>query len=265
MPAVSASASVIGREIEGAALIAADGIRSRIRSELFGGGTPVFAGKCAFRSVVPAASLPAGLDAGDVHIWLAHGAHVVHYPVRAGREIAIVVIVDEAREIEGWSTQVAPDLVRAKVSTLAAPLRDLIAAAATWRMWSLIEMPMPAKWSHGSVALLGDAAHPVLPFLAQGAVMALEDAVTIADVLADGRGGIPDALSRYGAFRRARVLRVQSASRRNGRLYHLDGAFARARNAVLRFTPARSLMTQYDWLYGWTLEKNRSIELTMTS
>ncbi len=122
-----------------------------------------------------------------------------------------------------------------------------------------------AYGTKGSIALLGDAAHPVLPFLAQGAVMALEDAVTIADVLADGRSGIADALARYGALRRARVLRVQSASRRNGRLYHLDGAFARVRNAVLRFTPAKSLMTQYDWLYGWRLEKNRSIERDMTS
>ena len=121
-----------------------------------------------------------------------------------------------------------------------------------WRKWSLYECPVPAHYAKGGIALLGDAAHPVLPFLAQGAVLALEDASVAAAEIAMTPGDIPSALLRYEFNRRARVMRVQATSRRNGQIYHMSGLMAAARNGVLRTIPPERLMAGYDWLYGWT-------------
>jgi salicylate hydroxylase len=112
-------------------------------------------------------------------------------------------------------------------------------------------MPVPQRWAQGPIALLGDAAHPVLPFLAQGGVMALEDAAVLADALHRNPDQVPLALQQYQRRRRARVMRVAKASRRNGSIYHLQGLAAQARNLVLRKLPAQRLMARYDWLYGW--------------
>ena len=118
-------------------------------------------------------------------------------------------------------------------------------------MWSLHELPIPRNWVKGRIALLGDAAHPVLPFLAQGAVLALEDAAILAQELSKAPTEPSLALQRYENKRRARALRVQAASRRNGRIYHLGGLMAAARDRVLTSAPPVLLMRQYDWLYGW--------------
>ncbi len=112
-------------------------------------------------------------------------------------------------------------------------------------------MPVPRRWTEGPIALLGDAAHPVLPFLAQGGVMALEDAAVLADALHRSPNDVPAALRRYERRRRPRVAQVAKASRRNGRIYHLSGLPALARDLALRKLPAQRLMTRYDWLYGW--------------
>jgi salicylate hydroxylase len=130
-------------------------------------------------------------------------------------------------------------------------LRVLLEAGEAWRMWSLHELLMPRAWVKGRIALLGDAAHPVLPFLAQGAVLALEDATVLANELAAAGSSPSSGLQRYEDKRRARALRVQAASRRNGRIYHLGGFMASARNRVLASAPPAMLMRQYDWLYGW--------------
>ena len=240
-----------GCTITGSSLIAADGLWSNSRTKLFDAAPPRLAGKSAYRTVVATSDLPAGLAHNDIHIWLAEGAHVVHYPVRAGKQHAFVIIFDEPQPVTGWSTQVEAGFVRAKAQRLAPSLRALLDAAATWRMWSLQETPMPRSWVKGRIALLGDAAHPVLPFLAQGAVLALEDAALLARECADAGAPTASALQHYEEKRRPRALRVQAASRRNGRIYHLGGVLAAARDSVLRNTPPTLLMRQYDWLYGW--------------
>ncbi len=124
-------------------------------------------------------------------------------------------------------------------------------SASSWRKWSLYERAVPSHYVKGAIALLGDAAHPVLPFLAQGAVMALEDACVVAAAIAMTPGDIPSALKRYESERRSRVTRVQAASRRNGQVYHMTGLMAAARNSVLRTLPAERVMRAYDWLYEW--------------
>lgn len=240
-----------GAAYEGSALIAADGLWSSLRTKNFDPAPPRPAGKNAYRTVVPVSSLPEGLAVNDVHIWLTDGAHIVHYPVREGREHAFVIIFDEPQHTVGWSTEVEAAFVRARAQRLAPSLRVLLEAGEGWRVWSLHELGMPRRWSQGRMALLGDAAHPVLPFLAQGAVLALEDASVLAHELARDGNSVSEALARYEDKRHARALRVQSASRRNGRIYHLSGALAKARDTVLRKSPATLFMRQYDWLYGW--------------
>jgi salicylate hydroxylase len=132
-------------------------------------------------------------------------------------------------------------------------LQTLIAKARDWRCWSLYTMPPLERWSKGRAVLLGDAAHPVLPFLAQGAVLALEDAVTLAGCLNERRDGVAAALQKYEQARRQRVRRVAEASQRNGRIYHMAGAAALARNTVMRLTPPTRVIAGFDWLYGWRL------------
>jgi salicylate hydroxylase len=235
----------------GRALIAADGIWSPLRSLAFDTARPKFCGKSAARCVVPLDELPDDFQQPATTIWLFPDAHVVHYPVSGGSELAVVVVFDDQHDSSDWSAPVPPSWIQQSMPECAEPLQALILEARTWRRWALHTLPVPRRWVRGAMALLGDAAHPVLPFLAQGAVMALEDAVVLADGLHRHGDDVPAGLGWYQEQRRRRVLRVARASRRNGRIYHLSGAAALARNLMLRKAPAQRLMARYDWLYGW--------------
>jgi salicylate hydroxylase len=247
-----AAAEASGETVTGRALIAADGVWSIIRERAFRSGPPRFAGRSAARTVLPVHAVPPVLRAPETALWLFPDAHVVHYPVSAGKELAIVVIADDSGGGTDWSTPAEPAWVRERLPACAAPLRDLLGSGSTWRKWALQEMPMPREWARGLIALLGDAAHPVFPFLAQGGVLALEDAVVLADALSERPDDVAGALAAYARRRRPRALRVAEASRRNGRIYHMSGLPAAARNLVLRATPPKLLMARYDWLYGWS-------------
>jgi salicylate hydroxylase len=240
-----------GRSWTADAFIAADGLWSGLRTSLFRSRGLRYAGKCAVRAVVPIDAVPDGLHRTEVHLWLAPGAHVVHYPVRAGHEVAIVAIFDDPNETSDWSTPVAPQWVAHRATKFPARLRELLAQPETWRKWSLYTLRGRQRYTQGRAALLGDAAHPVLPFLAQGGVLALEDAVVIADCLARNPGDVRRALREYERRRRARVAQVTRASRFNGQIYHLAGILASLRNQALGTLPAERLMARYDWLYGW--------------
>ncbi|MBU1210942.1 MAG: FAD-dependent monooxygenase [Alphaproteobacteria bacterium] len=241
-------------------LVAADGLHSTLRRTIFAAPPPRYCGKSAARSVIPAAATPKGIVTRSVGIWLAPQGHVVHYPVRGGAELAVVVIGNHANGDIDWAREIEPDWVADAVAECAAPVRNLVAASQTWRRWSLAELsPLPA-WVRNRTVLLGDAAHPVLPFLAQGAVLALEDAATLARCLSVAQlasnGSLGDdasaaALAAYETARRPRSARVQAASRRNGEIYHLSGPMRTARNMTLRMLPPEKLLAGYDWLYGW--------------
>ncbi len=244
-----------GEVLSASVLVAADGLWSELRQHVCGRPTnlaPV--GKTAFRSVTHASNLSADLTPNAVHIWLSAGAHAVHYPVNGGRDIALVVIADDPSRVEGWDSSVVADAVKEKVEAFATPLKSLVASAAAWRHWSLYRMRPLERWTSGRAALLGDAAHPMLPFLAQGAVMALEDAVMLAACIADAGEGVGAALEKYAIARRPRTTKVIEASERNGRIYHMKGAAALARNATMKIAPPKRVMAGFDWLYGWKPE-----------
>lgn len=243
-------ATADGRSFIAPAVIGADGLRSRVAAAVPPVRSLVSFGKSAWRSVIPASALPPALDCGCVHIWLRNDAHVVHYPLRGGSEVAVIVIADDAFVGEGWSYDADPTPLTSWLR-LAPQLADLLHAPSNWRKWALMASLGPMHLTSGRIALLGDAAHPVLPFLAQGGVLALEDATVLAHVLATGGRDVTAALQSYAIVRRPRAERIAQASRRNGRVYHLRGPAAAARNLTLRGVPGQTLMAAYDWIYGW--------------
>jgi salicylate hydroxylase len=240
-----------GESRDGIALVAADGRWSRMRRALMGDLDLPFSGYVAYRAVIPAADVPSMFNDKAVHIWLAPKAHAVHYPVRAGREHALVVVFEDAAPSQGWNNETDPNHVRQRTAELSPQLTSLLNAVRNWRKWALAS-PKPFRfWSKGHVTLLGDAAHPVLPFLAQGAGFALEDAITLASCIAASQTDIPGALQTYESQRLARATRLQTASRRNGKSYHVTGFAAAVRNRILRHSSPQRLIGAYDWLYGW--------------
>lgn len=244
--------SVNGEVFQASLLVAADGLWSGLRpaiSRTIPRLNPI--GKAAMRTVTSADNLPGELAANTVHIWLSAGAHVVHYPVDGGREIALVVIADDGASGEDWDAPAEACDANEKVKSFAAPLRKLVESASRWRQWSLYRASPLPSWTNGRAALLGDAAHPMLPFLAQGAVMALEDAAVLATSVATATGNPERALHDYEMIRRPRVAKVVDASFRNGRIYHMHGLAALARNAVMKLRSPEHVMAGFDWLYGW--------------
>ncbi|HEY0144642.1 MAG TPA: FAD-dependent monooxygenase [Methylovirgula sp.] len=238
-------------------LIGADGVRSfvRARSAALRGkldDMPTQTRYAAWRTLIAAAGVAEDMRLPASNLWLGQGAHVVHYPLRAGKMINIVAVVDTREMLDEkadlWSQKGDPAWIAARLAHWAPPIRDLAAKAAEWRVWPLIERETPAAWSHGRVALLGDAAHAMLPFLAQGAAQAIEDAAALAAALDPG-GDIIGALAAYSAKRAPRAARVQSESRRQARIYHLGLPASLARDMALRSLGSR-LSRRYDWLYG---------------
>jgi len=242
--------SAAGETAAGGALVGADGLWSRVRAAVSPEAAPQFVGATATRTVVSAGRAGA-LAAPAVGLWLTRSAHVVHYPVRGGAEIAVVVIAAEDWQGQEWDAEVDSARLLARLGGFHPKLTEALAAAADWRRWGLYRLPPLARWSAGRLALMGDAAHPMLPYLAQGGVLALEDAQVLARCLAEWAADPAAAFARFEAERRQRAERVQAASRRQGRIYHLPPPASWARDAALRLLPGRWLMAGYDWLYGW--------------
>lgn len=237
----------------GIALIAADGLWSAARPRMGYGQPPRFAGRSAWRALVRASSLSAGLAEPLIHLWLGRGAHLVHYPVKGGKLINIVVIMDDTWNAPGWSEPAARDDLLSRFSSRhwAPQALSLVAAPEAWLKWALYDRRPLLRWSQGPVALLGDAAHPMLPYLAQGAAMAIEDAAVAAQCLARAPNEPAGALRTYWAVRRRRAWKVQRLAARNGSRYHLNGLPAMLRDAAMRTLGGARLLRHYDWIYDW--------------
>lgn len=234
------------------ALIAADGLWSQLRERGGDAAPPIFTGFEAWRALVP--SDPASGRA-EVTLHLGPARHAVHYPVAGGRETNLVIIREASEAREGWSRSGDARLLASQIAGANPDLRRLAASAGSWQVWSLFDRP-PAAMARGRVALLGDAAHPVLPFMAQGAALAIEDAAVLARILArhlarDGAAGVTAAIAAYAGLRGPRVARVQNASRSNGRTYHLGRPWSVARDLVLRRLGPDGLRSRHGWLYDW--------------
>ena len=217
----------------GAVLIGADGIHSAVRTGLFGAQSPTFTGNVAWRGLVPAERLPDGLIHPVAGVWWGPGKHFVHYFVRGGELINCVCVVEkEGWEVESWTergdqTELKADFAGWHETVTA--LIDNMDPDACFK-WALFDRPPMSRWSEGVATLLGDACHPTLPFMAQGAAMAIEDAAVLARCLAAGADDIPASLLRYESLRKARTAGIQLGSRRNARVFHMRGLKAWARN-----------------------------------
>ena len=243
--------SASGATTEGLFLVGADGVWSRTRAHVFPDFELRYAGTTAARTIIPMADVPE--DHRDIRtgVWLAPSAHIVNYPIRGGDALAVVVISAESEPESGWGVPWPSESVMARVSNFDGALQDLLRRGEGWQRWALFNPKPLRRWSRGRVVLLGDAAHPILPFLAQGGAMAIEDAVVLAWEVARGYGNHGHVFEAYEAQRCNRVAHIQKASRENGTAYHLTGLSASARNMALRSTPAHLLMQRYDWIYGW--------------
>jgi salicylate hydroxylase len=236
--------------VPAAALIAADGVWSTFRDHIPGAAQPVGTGRTAWRATLPA-DIAADLVAMDrTGLWLGRNAHLVHYPISQGAAVNIVAIVQEKWERKGWSAVGARADIAAHFRGWPAAALKLLAAPVSWQKFALMTVDPHAAWTHGRLALLGDAAHAMLPFLAQGAAMAIEDAALLGRALTDARD-IPAALHRYAAARKPRVTRMAEASRGAGDQYHQSGVMALARDTALRFAGPKLILDRNDWIYRW--------------
>ena len=237
----------------GHALIAADGLWSESRARLGFKDPPRFAGRTAWRALIPASEVPAELREPLIHLWLGRDAHLVHYPVKAGALINVVVITTDNWNAPGWSAPASRiDLLpRLPAERWAPQARALVREPETWLKWALYDHSPLSSFCYGAAALIGDAAHPMLPFLAQGAAMAIEDAVVAARCLARMPDDAAGALQSYSALRRTRTRRVQRLAARNGARYHLSALPAMLRNTAMQAVGGGRLLRHYDWLYDW--------------
>ena len=246
-----------GKEVEGDGLIGADGLWSLTRTQLLGGAAPRVTGHLAYRAMVPQQALPKALRTAQVTAWLGPRLHVVQYPVRRGELQNLVVIVQgpAPSNLESWDHSAnGADLEDALQGTCAA-LQDVVRSVTDqggpgWRLWPLCDRPpvrSASEMARGVVALIGDAAHPMRPYLAQGAGMAIEDAAELQRALAMHDLEMPLRLRRYALNRWQRNARVQARSIRNGRIFHATGHVRWGRDLSLRLLGARLL--DVPWLY----------------
>jgi len=238
-----------GAEIATGLLIGADGLRSVVRTALNGDAAPAFTGQVAWRALVPAT----GPVRPVANVHMGPGRHLVHYPLRGGMLINIVAVEERADWVdEGWNRPGDPDEMRAVFRGFGAEVPDLLARVEEVNLWGLFRHPVAEHWHRGPAAILGDAAHPTLPFLAQGANMALEDAWVLAAALQE-HSDPSAALAAYQAERRPRTLRIVEMANRNARNYHLRFPPLRmAAHAVMRVGGALApgvAIKRFDWLY----------------
>ena len=250
----------------GTTAVAADGVWSPLRQQLLSDGLPAFTGHIAYRALVAQADLPTHLRSQDVSVWMGSQAHVVSYPVRGGDYLNVVCLAegrlldDDANDLQALQTWNAK---KSEAQTLAelhhalhgacAPLTDLVSACNDWRLWPLCGRPaMQGAHEHvqGRVALVGDAAHPMLPYLAQGAGMAIEDASELALQLGDAMAeDVPQRLQQFARVRWPRNARVQARAVRNGQIFHAEGLMRLGRDMGLRLMGTR--LMDLPWLYGY--------------
>ena len=241
------------KPLQGCALIGADGLRSDIRQQLVGDGEPRVSGHTTYRSVIPTEQMPEELRWNAATLWAGPKCHIVHYPLKGWKLFNLVVTYhnDAAEAVAG--KPVSKDEVQQGFEHITPRAQQIIEHGEDWKLWVLCDRDPILDWNDGRVALLGDAAHPMLQYFAQGACMAMEDAVCLGHMFAQHADDIDTALDRYTRQRRVRTARVQLDSRLIGDyIYHSDGATAEVRNHIMSNLGPQQWYDKLDWLYGGT-------------
>lgn len=243
----------LGRSFRADVLIGCDGVKSVVREHIVGDTVRV-SGHVVYRAVVDAADMPADLRWNAPVVWAGPNCHLVHYPLRNGEQYNLVVTF-HSREQEQWSvTDGSKEEVLSYFTGIHAQPRQLLHKPTSWRRWSTADRDPVANWSSPRITLLGDAAHPMLQYLAQGACMALEDAVTLGEAVKACDFDMAQAFQLYQRSRIARTARVVLSAREMGRLYHAHGVERLVRNDLWRGRGNAQFHEALAWLYGWTAQ-----------
>lgn len=241
-----------GEHLAGDALVGADGVRSAIRTDVLGGPPATPSGRIAYRATIPIDAAPEAFRSVTC-VWMAPHAHLVHYPIAGGRLLNLVAVTEDAMPWGTWSepadraAALAAILDGASWPRLA---RDLLDKPDVWTKWALNAVDPRFDWTKGRITLLGDAAHAMLPFAAQGGAMAIEDAEVLASALSTDLD-VAEAFKAYEDARKPRVTAVVDLAASNGRIYHLANLPAALRDTALRALPARFALQRQDWIYAW--------------
>ena len=239
-----------GEEIKGRALIGCDGMWSGIRERIVGDGKPRVSGHIAYRAVLKRSEVPEDLWQPDVVLWAGPRTHFVHYPLRRGELYNLVAVFHSDRYEEGWDAEGSKQLLWQHFKGQRPEVLRMLERIDTWRMWVLCDREPVKDWSRGRVTLLGDAAHPMLQYLAQGACMAVEDAVVLAEKAAASPDNLPAAFKAYEQARYLRTGRVQIMARVYGEFYHARGVAAELRDIALAGRTPQQAYDGIAWLYG---------------
>ncbi len=239
----SASENVTGK-----ALIGADGLWSNVARLIGDPSKPEFRKHIAWRGLVARKDWPADLPTIETRLWLGPGAHLVHYPIRRGEFINLVAVTSDIDNAPGWSRAGEPSMIQKRFARWHPDAVRAIHAVSEWTIWSLFDRAPRKAWSDNRVVLLGDAVHPVLPFLAQGAALAIEDAYVLSTELSKKPDDPGAAFTAYADIRKPRTSKVQAAARRNGDIYHMRWPLSMGRD----FTMSRmTFADHYSWIYDW--------------
>lgn len=239
-----------GLKVRGKALIGADGIWSMVRKHVVGDLEPRISGHIAYRAVLPAAEMPEELRWNAMCLWAGEKTHLVQYPLRRGELFNLVAVFHSDKFTQGWNDFGDPGELHLRFADKCEQVRQLLGKIESWRMWVLCDREPIRDWFKGRVALLGDAAHPMLQYLAQGANMAIEDAVCLADMMVNEKFDYTRAFRRYRDARYLRTTRVQLTARLYGEVYHASGATKDFRNAEIGSWSTERHYLGMSWLYG---------------
>ena len=245
-----------GETLQGDALIGADGLWSRIRERVVGDGKPRVSGHIAYRAVLKREDVPQHLWNDDVLLWGGEKTHLVHYPLRRGELFNLVAVFHSDRYDEGWNTFGDTGELNERFSRAVPQVKELLSKIQTWKMWVLCDREPVKNWSDRRVTLLGDAAHPMLQYLAQGAGQAIEDAVVLGEALRFAGGDVAQAFQDYQQARYLRTGRVQLTARFYGDIYHASGVQRELRNQLFRGGKESAGFAGLKWMYDGIDPKN---------
>lgn len=242
-----------GRAHRGQALIGADGVKSVVRQKYVGDPARV-TGHVVYRAVVDRKDFPLDLQWNAASIWVGPNCHLVHYPLRGGEQYNVVVTF-HSREQEEWGVREgSKEEVQSYFQGICPKARQLIDLPRSWKRWATADREPIGQWTYGRATLLGDAAHPTTQYMAQGACMALEDAVTLGEALRVNGNDFQKAFDLYQRSRIARTARIVLSSREMGRIYHAKGVERLVRNDLWRGRSPERFYDAMEWLYGWNVD-----------